>query len=233
MSRLPPPLAPEASDPDHSPGVATKTSGLAVTSLVLGILGFLTCGLTGLVGGILGVVALVGINNSRGHLRGQGVAVSGIVVSAVSLISALLFGALASIAIPQMAMAQEQARLDLAATRLNSLASAANFYAIAHDRLPPANDWPGALVLLDSSGAPDPGLTFAMNMYVDQMPLETLRDPTSTVLFFEADFGSPLAGGPELLPNTPRFFDGYLIAFADGTVATVPPSEIRFLIWRP
>ncbi len=107
MSRLSPPIAPEASDPDHSPSVATKTSGMAVTSLVLGILGFLTCGLTGLVGGILGVVALVGINNSRGHLRGQGLAVSGIVVSAVSLISALLFGALASIAIPQMAMAQE------------------------------------------------------------------------------------------------------------------------------
>ena len=72
-----------------------------------------------------------------------------------------------------------------------------------------------------------------MNIYVDQVRLETLRAPTSTVLFFEVDFDSPLAGGPELLPKTPRFFDGYLIAFADGTVATVPPSEIRFLTWRP
>ena len=63
--------------------------------------------------------------------------------------------------------------------------------------------------------------------------VDELTDAENTVLFFEADSGSPLAGGPELLPNTPRFFDGYLIAFADGTVATVPPSEIRFLIWRP
>ena len=53
------------------------------------------------------------------------------------------------------------------------------------------------------------------------------------MLFFEADSGSPLAGGPDLLPNAPQFSDGYLIAFADGTIATVPPSEIRFLIWQP
>src|ERR1035441_2583486 len=53
----------------------TKTSCLAVTSLVLGIVGI--CGITALVGLIMGIVALVKINRSGGRLLGQGLAVGG------------------------------------------------------------------------------------------------------------------------------------------------------------
>src|SRR5437867_6430884 len=51
-----------------APPTAAKTSGLAVSSLVLGILGVLSCGLTALVGLILGIVALARINRSGGRL---------------------------------------------------------------------------------------------------------------------------------------------------------------------
>ena len=61
----------------------TKTSGMAITSLVLGILGIFTCGVTSLVGLILGIIALVKINRSGGRLSGNGLAISGICVSAI------------------------------------------------------------------------------------------------------------------------------------------------------
>ncbi|MEI6392910.1 MAG: DUF4190 domain-containing protein [Verrucomicrobiota bacterium] len=61
----------------------TKTSGMAITSLVLGILGLFTCGVTSLVGLILGIIALVKINRSGGRLSGNGLAISGICVSAI------------------------------------------------------------------------------------------------------------------------------------------------------
>ena len=53
------------------------------------------------------------------------------------------------------------------------------------------------------------------------------------MLFFEARFDSPLAGGPELLPPTPRFLDGYLIVFVNGDMAFIPASEISRLVWEP
>ena len=57
--------------------VPAKTSGLAVTSLVLGVLGLFTCGITALFGLILGIIAMVKVSNSRGALRGGGIALAG------------------------------------------------------------------------------------------------------------------------------------------------------------
>src|SRR3989442_12229099 len=51
------------------PSGAAKTSGLAIASLVLGLVTFPTCGLAGLVGLILGIFALVKISNSAGRLE--------------------------------------------------------------------------------------------------------------------------------------------------------------------
>ena len=71
----PVPRPPTTPGPPGMPHLA-RTSGLAAASLVLGILGFLSCGLTGFVGLVLGIVALVGISRSAGRLRGQGIAVA-------------------------------------------------------------------------------------------------------------------------------------------------------------
>ena len=74
--------------PGSPPPPPPKTSGLAITSLVLGCLGLLTCGITSLVGLILGIVALVRINKSKGQLGGQGLALAGTIVSAAFLLFA-------------------------------------------------------------------------------------------------------------------------------------------------
>src|SRR5207302_2630522 len=67
-------------------GPTGKTSGLAIASLVLGALGWLTFGITALPGLVLGIVALVVIHRSRSGLRGTGLAIAGTVVSGVFLL---------------------------------------------------------------------------------------------------------------------------------------------------
>jgi hypothetical protein len=69
-----------------------KTSGLAVASLVCGLLGPLTCGLGAIVGLILGIVGLMRIRQSGGALGGEGLAVAGIVVSGASLVIGAALG---------------------------------------------------------------------------------------------------------------------------------------------
>ncbi len=60
-------------------------SGLAIASMVLGIMGFCT-GISGIVGIILGIVAISQINNSRGAMGGKGFATAGIITGAVSVV---------------------------------------------------------------------------------------------------------------------------------------------------
>jgi len=79
-------------------GTAPKTSGLAVASLVVGLLGFCIPIIGGLVGLILGIVALRRIGRSGGTVGGRGVAIGGVIASSVSLLFGLvvavfLFGA--------------------------------------------------------------------------------------------------------------------------------------------
>src|ERR1700677_4784052 len=88
-SPTPPPL------PNAAP---SKISGMAIASPVLGILG-LCGGITAVFGLILGIIAIVKINNSRGALAGFGVALAGIIVSAILMLLipvAMLLPALAA-----------------------------------------------------------------------------------------------------------------------------------------
>jgi hypothetical protein len=69
-----PPLLPEG-----------KTSRLAIWSVMLGILGIFTCGVTGMVGLVLGIVARVRIASSGGQLKGSGIAIAGIGTAVLAL----------------------------------------------------------------------------------------------------------------------------------------------------
>lgn len=83
-SPVSPPAIPGA--PSSVPPPPRRTSGLAVSSLVLGILGFISCGITALVGLILGIVSLVQIK--KGKVVGKGLAITGIVLSTLALLAA-------------------------------------------------------------------------------------------------------------------------------------------------
>ena len=98
-----PPAGTTGSQPASAP---PKTSRLAVTSLVLGCLGLLTCGITSLVGLVLGIIALVRINQSKGQLGGQGLALAGTIISAAFLLLAPIPAALL---LPALAKAKQRA----------------------------------------------------------------------------------------------------------------------------
>jgi len=68
-----------------------KASSLAIAALICAIAGICTAGLTGLIGLILGIVALKKIGASGGTLGGRGIAIAAIIVGAVTLIIGVIF----------------------------------------------------------------------------------------------------------------------------------------------
>ncbi len=84
--------------------------GMAITSLVLGVLGLPSggcLGVGGLVGVSLGIVALVKANKSPNQYGGKGLAIGGIVTSGLSLVLApFMIGIIAAIAIPSLLRAR-------------------------------------------------------------------------------------------------------------------------------
>ena len=67
----------------QTPIPAAKTSGLAIAALVLAILSPLTCFITAIPAIIMGIVVLVKISQSRGQLKGTGLAVTAIALPVV------------------------------------------------------------------------------------------------------------------------------------------------------
>ena len=86
--------------------------GLAIASLVLGILSIPTfgCLLVGAVAGVvLGIVALLRANREPGQYGGKGLAIAGIATSALSLLIVIPLGIIAAIAIPSLLRARVSA----------------------------------------------------------------------------------------------------------------------------
>jgi type II secretory pathway pseudopilin PulG len=211
-----------------------KTSGLAIASLICSIAG-ICGGITAVVGLILGIVALVKIRGSQGQLRGSGLAVAGIVVSLLIILSVLgllVFGIQSSMQMARNMSAQANARqINLAAI---------GYATENNDNLPPGDSWDQVLVskgYLEQGKVfqypPDTGRGFAMNSKLAGMNISQIGYRSRTVLFFECVPGSPPSGGPELLPAKPRNSGKYVIAFVDGSVQPVLPEEVGQLRWEP
>lgn len=113
--------------PAYRPIKPAKTSGLAIASLVLGILGFCTSGLTALVGLILGIAALVKISRSQGQLGGQGLAIAG---TCVSGFFTLLLPLMLAIAIPNFVKARATAQKNACVSNLHMINGAKELWAL-------------------------------------------------------------------------------------------------------
>ena len=111
------------------PVFAPKTSALAITSLVLGILSIFTCGLTMIPAIICGIIALNKIKQSGGTLTGQGQAVAGLVIGGVSL---LMVPIMAAMLLPAVAAAREKARQVQCANNERQIALAYQMYTDEH-----------------------------------------------------------------------------------------------------
>lgn len=88
----------EITDTEHNyvggpnPYVNVKTNGLAVASLILGILNYvLCCFILSPVALILGIIAKNQINNSAGFQKGDGMAIAGIILGIVGILIIIAF----------------------------------------------------------------------------------------------------------------------------------------------
>ena len=235
-----PPTAPQTAPPGAVPA-RPKTSGHAVASLILGIVGPCKVGLASIAGLILGIVGLSKIKKSAGAIRGQGLAIAGIILSALGVLMLALSPIPVAILLPAIATARDQARAVACMNNVKQITVAAHAYAAdMENRLPPPDSWPEKLLpymgsedMLNDPSDTAAGRAVAMNAALADMHLDALRDAGRTVMFFACAPGAPPAGGLELLPLEPRYRGGHIIAFCDGNVDRVPPDELDNLIWNP
>ena len=223
------------------PLTTIKTSGLAIASLILGICGIFTCGLTAIVGLILGIIGLCAIKKNAQQLKGQGLAITGIIVSAISIVVIPFIAIIMAILMPSLARARSHAMTIVSKNKARQICLAMMMYCEENNgRFPPADNWPAALneyindkKILTSPFAPEAGRAWAMNEQLSSRKLREIRQPHRIVLIFEVEPGSPPAGGRDLLPHEPRGPRGYVIGFVDGHTEAVPPERLDELIWIP
>jgi hypothetical protein len=215
------------------PAVPGKTSGLAGTSLWLGVLGLPTCGLTAIVGLVLGIIAMVRIKKSGGQLNGWGTAVAGTIVSGIFVLMLVFY-------CREQAKSMHSAYAIHCASSMRQLALAVRTYSAGHDdHIPPAATWCDAILSEVGSEkvfkCPEADANerchYAFNAKLGGL-IETNVAP-DTVMIFEARGGWNQNGGAELLLQPPRHPHKYVVALADGTVTQVSEKQLNTLRWNP
>ena len=232
----PPPISP----PPLSGGVASnrpqgKTSGMAVASLVLGLVGF--CGITAILGLIFGIVAQVKIRKSGGQLKGGGLAIAGIVISGIMLLFSFLF--MAGLTMPALAKWKQKTQNLNCVNNAQQVVLAVRLYADENDgKCPPAVNWcdtilnnlpgPDALKCPQRRGEQS---GFGFNTKLAARTLSSI--PPDTVMIFESSGGWNFTGGPGDVVANPPHGRSYVFGFADGSVRQVGRDELPQLRWEP
>lgn len=111
---------------------STPRKGQAITSLILGILSIPTCGLLivgGIAGIVLGISALRKARAEPTRYAGKGLAIAGIVTSALSLLL-VIPGIIAAIAIPNLVKSQQAAQEFAAAAEVRAIGEAQRQYVV-------------------------------------------------------------------------------------------------------
>jgi hypothetical protein len=222
----PPPL------PSVASSAPARTSGLAVTSLVLGVLGLFTCGTTALFGLILGIMALVKAKQGR-----NGIALAGVVVSAICILMIPIFAAML---LPALAAAKQKAHAINCVNNEHQLVVAVKIYSDDNtNHFPPAATWCDTIkadagsetvfkcVAANSGSRCD----YAFNAKLGGM--EESKVAPDTVMIFESDGGWNANGGPELMIGKPRHARVFVVAFADGSVQQLRETQLKTLRWDP
>lgn len=118
-------------------------------------------------------------------------------------------------------------------SNLRQLATAAIMYARDHDEtLPDADTWMDELkpyhkneALLKCPAAPTLEYGYAMNANLSGVKLAEVKNPASTVLFFDSTLGTRNAKCTGAsIPDPARHTDGNNFVFADGHAATMPET---------
>lgn len=168
-----------------APGQPALKTGLAIASLITGILGFCLPGV-GLIAIVLGAIALMKASSNPETHGGKGLAIGGIIAGFLSILAVI---ALTLILMPALGVAREQARDLVTQTHLRIVGSALQSYAAANKDWYPESigDWQSRLTsngispeLLHSPRAPK-GATDAF-IYV---PGLQTTSPSQRILAYE------------------------------------------------
>lgn len=226
-------------NPTNAGAAAPKRCGLAIASLICGIVGPCTVGLASIAGIILGIMSLSKIKQSGGQLTGRGLGLAGIMVSVVGLLILAVFLALGGYGLIK---ARDAATAVMAMSNAKQLGFSAMMYAQSNkEQFPPADTWPQVFTtqydlpsaILAAPGDSSGSRMFAMNARLGGVRQSGVMNSSQTVLFFECAPGSPPSGGRELMPPAPRFDKGFIISFVDGHVEAVPQAGLDKVIWDP
>lgn len=222
---------------------SAKTSGLAIASLVLGILAPLTCFLTAIPAIIFGIVGLVKIGKSTGQLKGNGLAIAGICVSgsgtllALLPIFALMMGMMMGIMMPALAKTRQVAFRMVCAQNLSALGKAMHIYANDYnDMFPTPSKWCDLLIEHNEVSKQtfrcpcieEGPCSYAMNINIEKLGTNA---PPGMVLLFETHPGWNQAGGFEILTTDNHKSEGCNILFVDGHVEFVRTAGLKNLRW--
>jgi len=211
--------APSQSQPAGMYG-EPKTCGFAIASMVLGLLGIfcVTWPICGPLAIIFGIIALVKISNSNGRLKGNGFAITGLVIPIVFIIVTPI---LMAILMPALSQTKKIAQRVVCGTNLKGLSSAMIVYANDYDDTLPIENWCDLLIeeadvspksfICPESDAIEGESSYAINKNIAGMKL-TDR-PADVVLFFETDMG--VENGPRNTSITTRRHYEFLNEFGD------------------
>jgi prepilin-type processing-associated H-X9-DG protein len=218
--------------------VEPKTCGLAIASLVMGIL-TLFCSLFMAIPAIIcGIIALVKIGKSQGQLKGNGFAIAGIVVPAV--LSLVIVPLLLAILMPALAKAKVVAQRTVCATNLKGLSMAMYVYANDYDDQYPTQDQWCDLLIQEADVSPvsfhcpeTPEGIFGYAINKNLYKIKLGQGSVQMVAIFEADLGRNGFGGIDdvVLRHDQHQGTGCNIAFADGHIEFVDEDRIADLQW--
>jgi prepilin-type processing-associated H-X9-DG protein len=184
-----------------------KTSGLAITSLVLALLG---C--TSLIGAICGHIALSKIKKSNGAQKGEGIAIAGIVCGYIFTIL-FMIPVLAAFLIPAFSSAINAAKETESMSNVGQISKAIILYSDANaNQLPTDMDdlipyLGGPMLSPFANGAPPPHYEM-----VASGSLLTITNSTQTILVIEK-FTSPRGNRA--------------VGYADGHVAKIREDALQ------
>lgn len=213
----------------------TKTSGLAIAALVLAILSPFTCFITAVPAIIMGIIALVMIPQSRGQLKGTGLAITGIVLPIVLV---PLVPCFMGVLMPALVRVRQIAFRMVCGQNMSGLGMAMLIYANDYDdEFPTQTEWCDLLMKYADvpreqfrcKGALEGPCNYAMNKNVWNF---SKRDvPPDMVVLFETGPGWNQVGGPEMLTTDNHQGEGCNILFADNHVEFVKTEDLDKLKW--
>jgi prepilin-type processing-associated H-X9-DG protein len=231
--------APPKSPPADVELPASKTSRLAIASLVLAILSPFTCYITAIPAIIMGIVVLVKIPQSRGQLKGTGLAISAIALPVVLVVLVPVVACLMGMLMPALSKAEEAALRAACTNNLRQISVTMQMYAIENDgKFPTADKWCDLLIKYAEvppegfrcKGAPQQDRSnYAMNKNLENVDRGSA--PPDMVLVFESSPGWNQSGGPELLTTDNHRGDSCTVLFVDGHVEFIKKQNLDELKW--